>query len=47
VRSIEMMLLCMSLGVGRFNGDIPVLLAAAKRSSQLGPLMLPIYGVDF
>jgi deoxyribose-phosphate aldolase len=47
VRSVEMMLLCMSLGVGRFNGDIPMLLAAAKRSSQLGPLMLPIYGVDF
>lgn len=47
VRTVEMMLLCMSLGVTRFNGDIPTLLAAAKRSSQLGPLMLPISGVDF
>lgn len=47
VRSVEMMLVCMALGVNRFNGDIPALLAAAKRSSQLGPLLLPVYGVDF
>lgn len=47
VRSVEMMLVCMALGVNRFNGDIPTLLAEAKRSSQSAPLMLPIYGVDF
>jgi deoxyribose-phosphate aldolase len=47
VRSVEMMLVCMALGVNRFNGDIPTLLQSAKRSAQLGPLMLPIYGVDF
>jgi deoxyribose-phosphate aldolase len=47
LRSVEMMLVCMALGVNRFNGDVPTLVKAAKRSSQLGPLMLPIYGVDF
>jgi hypothetical protein len=47
IRSVEMMLVCMALGVNRFNGDIPTLLADAKRSSQSAPLMLPIYGVDF
>ena len=47
VRSVEMLLVCMALGVNRFNADIPALLTAAKRSAQLGPLMLPINGVDF
>lgn len=47
VRSVEMMLVSMALGVDRFNGDIPTLLSAAKRSSELGPLMLPVHGVDF
>jgi deoxyribose-phosphate aldolase len=47
VRSVEMMLVAMALGVDRFNGDVPALLTSAKRSSEWGPLMLPIYGVDF
>jgi deoxyribose-phosphate aldolase len=47
VRSVEMMLVCMALGVNRFNGDIPTLVAEAKRSSQRAPLMLPVYGIDF
>jgi deoxyribose-phosphate aldolase len=47
LRSVEMMLICMAMGVSRFNGDIPTLLKAAKRSSQVAPLMLPIRGVDF
>ena len=47
IRSVEMMLVCMALGVNRFNGDVPTLLAEAKRSTQRAPLMLPIYGVDF
>ena len=47
LRSVEMMLVCMALGVNRFNGDVPALLAEAKRSTQRAPLMLPIYGVDY
>lgn len=47
VRSVEMMLVCMALGVNRFNGDVPTLLAEAKHSSQRAPLMLPLHGVDF
>ena len=47
VRSVEMVLVCMALGVNRFNGEVPALLEAAKRSSRLGPLLLPVHGVDF
>ena len=47
VRSVEMMLVCMALGVDRFNGDIPALLRSAKRSSEIAPLMVPVYGADF
>ena len=47
VRSVEMMLVAMALGVDRFNGNIPDLLSSAKLSSATAPLMLPIYGVDF
>lgn len=47
VRSVEMMLVCMGLGVDRFNGDIPALLQSAKRSSELAPLMVPLFGTDF
>lgn len=47
VRSVETMLVCMAMGVSRFNGDIPALLKAAKRQTQVAPLMLPIPGVDF
>lgn len=47
LRSVEMMLICMAMGVSRFSGDIPTLLKAAKSRSQVAPLMLPIRGVDF
>jgi deoxyribose-phosphate aldolase len=47
VKSVEMMLVCMALGVNRFNGDIPTLLTSAERSSRLAPIRLPIHGVDF
>jgi deoxyribose-phosphate aldolase len=47
LRSVEMMLVSMALGINRFNGDIPALLDSAKRSTQIAPLMLPVYGVDF
>jgi len=47
VRSVEALLVCMALGVDRFNGDPPELLAAAVRSSRIAPLMVPLPGVDF
>ena len=47
VRSVETMLVAMALGVGRFNGDVPAPLTSTQCSSEFGPLMLPIYGVDF
>jgi deoxyribose-phosphate aldolase len=47
LRSVEMMLVSMALGVSRFNGDIPALLESAKRSTRIAPLRLPVHGVDF
>lgn len=47
LRSVEMMLVSMALGVSRFNGDIPALLESAKRSTRIAPLKLPVHGVDF
>ncbi|KRF22692.1 hypothetical protein ASG95_08940 [Phycicoccus sp. Soil803] len=47
LRSVEMMLVSMALGVDRFNGDIPALLESAKRSTRIAPLKLPVHGVDF
>jgi deoxyribose-phosphate aldolase len=47
VRSLEVLLVCIALGVDRFNGDPHDLLAAAARSSRIAPLMVPIPGVDF
>lgn len=47
VRSVEVLLVAIALGVDRFNGEIPALLSSAERSSRTGPLMLPVHGVDF
>ena len=47
LRSVPMMLVCMALGVNRFNGDSRALLESARQSLKLGPLMVPVYGVDF
>jgi deoxyribose-phosphate aldolase len=47
LKSVEMMLVCMALGVNRFNGDVRALVDSARRSSQLAPLMVPVHGVDF
>lgn len=47
VRTISTMLLCISMGVDRFNCDVDTMLADATRSEWLGPLLLPIPGVDY
>ena len=47
VRSVETMLVCIALGVDRFNGEPSDLLAAAARNSRIAPLSLPIPDIDF
>lgn len=47
VRSLETMLLCVAEGVGRFNGDVDLLMAAAQRGTELGPLSVPLAGTDY
>lgn len=40
-------LLCISMGVDRFNGDVDQLLADAARAEWLGPLTIPLEGYDY
>jgi deoxyribose-phosphate aldolase len=47
VRSVETMLLCIALGVDRFNGEPSDLLADAARKARIAPLSVPISGIDF
>lgn len=47
VRSIESLLLCVALGVDRFNGEPAELLTSADRHSKTGPLTIPLAGLDF
>ena len=47
VRSLEMMLVTMGLGVDRFNGDPPALLKDAKTALRSGPLVVPHLGINF
>lgn len=47
LRSVETMLVCIALGVDRFNGEPAELLASAARSSKIAPLMVPIPDVHF
>jgi deoxyribose-phosphate aldolase len=47
VRTIETMLLCITLGVDRFNGEPDKLLDSAARNLKVAPLCLPVPGVDF
>ncbi len=47
VRSVEVMLICIAEGVGRFNADVTTLLAAADRRSHLAPLMVPVPTLDY
>ncbi|WP_406830508.1 hypothetical protein ABEG17_16135 [Pedococcus sp. KACC 23699] len=47
VRRLETLLLCIALGIDRFNGDVEDLMQAATRAEWLGPLTIPQAGVDF
>jgi deoxyribose-phosphate aldolase len=47
VRSLEILLLCLAEGVGRFNADIGPLMVAARRSAVLGTLHVPLAGSDY
>lgn len=47
VRSLEMMLVAMGMGVDRFNGDPPGLLRDTRTALRLGPLVVPQPGIDF
>lgn len=47
VRSLSTVLLCMSLGVDRFNCDVDQILGDAKRAQWLAPLTIPVAGVDY
>ncbi|MGZ4553618.1 MAG: hypothetical protein ACXVXQ_09040 [Mycobacteriaceae bacterium] len=47
ISTLETMLVCIALGVDRFNGDPAALLAAAQRSAATAPLTLPKQGLDF
>ena len=47
IRSLSTMLLCMSMGVDRFNCDVDQILADAKLAEWLAPLTIPVAGVDY
>ena len=47
VKSLEALLVCVSMGVDRFNADPAKLLRTAKRSAELGPLTVPAPGLDY
>ena len=47
IRSLSTMLLCMSMGVDRFNCDVDQILADAKRAQWLAPLTIPVAGADY
>ncbi|KQZ87689.1 hypothetical protein ASD62_19340 [Phycicoccus sp. Root563] len=47
VRRLETLLLCIALGIDRFNGDVEDLMQTAVRAEWLGPLTIPQAGVDF
>ena len=47
VRRLETMLVCIALGIDRFNGDVEDLMQTATRAQWLGPLVIPQAGVDF
>lgn len=47
VRRVETMLLCIALGIDRFNADVDELMQSAIRSEWHGPLTIPQPGVDF
>ncbi len=47
VRSLDSMIICVAEGVDLFNGDPESLLQDAARRIALGPLVVPVKGVDF
>jgi len=47
IRSLSTVLLCMSMGVDRFNCDVDQILADAKRAEWLAPLTIPAKGLDY
>jgi deoxyribose-phosphate aldolase len=47
IRSLSTVLLCMSMGVDRFNCDVDQILADAKRAEWLTPLTIPVAGIDY
>lgn len=47
VGAVSKLLLCISLGVDRFNGDVDQLLSDASRAERLAPLTIPAAGVDY
>lgn len=46
-KSIEVVLVCVALGVDLFDGEPNELLKAARQSSRVGPMTVPKPGVDF
>jgi deoxyribose-phosphate aldolase len=47
VKSLEVVLVCVGLGVDRFDCDPRELLRAAKQSTRVGPLTVPAPGIDY
>ncbi|HEV7146057.1 MAG TPA: hypothetical protein VGN48_03565 [Pedococcus sp.] len=47
VRSLDVMLLCIAEGVGRFNADVEHIMATAELRAQSGPLVVPLPGWDY
>ena len=47
LKSLEALLVCVSMGLDRFNADPKKLLKAAKRAAELGPLTVPTPGLDY
>ena len=47
MRSLSTVLLCMSMGVDRFNCDVDQILADAKRAEWQAPLTIPVPGIDY
>lgn len=47
VKSVDSLLLCIGLGVDRFNADSEKLVADAARAERDGPLTVPVAGVDY
>lgn len=47
VKTLNSLLLCLSLGVDRFNCDAEQILAEAVKAQWTGPLIVPSAGVDY